>query len=253
MNKIAFNTANLVARVTGYQFKLNQWGVQATRTVEQTDEAAWRDICREIASHGYRNVEVWEAHAAPEVMDESRAKLWLTIMQDYGLTPMGYAGGLRKETVQVCQWLGIASINGGLSYSLEESEELCRQSGVSFNFENHPQKSAQEISDAIGGGSEALAVCVDTGWLGTQGVDAPAAIRDLGALVRHVHLKDVKSAGGHETCLLSEGVVDIAGCVQALKEIGYGGWYSWEDEPEDRNPMESATRNREYIEGLLGA
>ena len=45
--------------------------------------------------------------------------------------------------------------------------------------------------------------------------------------------------------------VDINGVIRALKEIGYNGWYSWEDEPEDRNPFDSAVRNREYIEARL--
>ena len=31
----------------------------------------------------------------------------------------------------------------------------------------------------------------------------------------------------------------------------YAGWYSWEDEPENRNPFDSAVRNREWIEKRL--
>ena len=38
-----------------------------------------------------------------------------------------------------------------------------------------------------------------------------------------------------------------------LKELGYAGWYSWEDEPEDRNPFDSAVRNRRWIEKQLAA
>lgn len=251
MAKIAFNSANLVARVTGYKFTLREWGVQSTKTVEQTDEKTWREICREIAASGYTAIEVWEAHAAPEVIDEQRAKTWRAILDENNLTPIGYAGSFRPETVRVCQWLGISTVNGGARQSVEESEKLAVSSGVVFNHENHPEKSAAEIVGAVGGGSERLGVCVDTGWLGTQGVDAPSAIRELGSLIRHVHLKDVIAAGGHETCLLGEGVVNIAGCIQTLQEIGYDGWYSWEDEPENRNPFDSAAANREYIEKLL--
>jgi len=134
---------------------------------------------------------------------------------------------------------------------LQETEQLARASGVRFCFENHPEKSVEEILAKIGGGSDVVGVAVDTGWLGTQGVDAPAAIRVLGDKVRHVHLKDVKAAGAHETCVLGSGVVDIPEVVAALRDIGYDGWYSWEDEPEDRNPFDSAIANREYIEKLL--
>jgi len=249
--KIAFNTANLVARVSGYQFQLSNWGAQHQQTIKLTDEDAWRDICREIAGYGFRAVEVWEAHAAPETLDENKAKIWKQILDDNGLQPIGYAGSFRPETVKICQWLDIPFVAGGARQSLEETEKLARESGVSFYFENHPEKSVEEILSKINGGSDVIGVAVDTGWLGTQGVDAPAAIRALGDKIRHVHLKDVKAAGGHETRVLGTGVVDIAGVVSALKEIGYDGWYSWEDEPEDRNPMDSAIANRQYIEKLL--
>jgi len=105
----------------------------------------------------------------------------------------------------------------------------------------------------LGGGNEWLGVCVDTGWLGTQGASGPKIIKELDDLVRHTHIKDVKAAGGHETVLLGEGVVDPGACIQALKGIGYEGWYSWEDEPEDRNPMDSAERNRLWIEERVKA
>lgn len=225
---------------------------QQARTIQATDETAWKAICREIAAAGYTAVEVWEAHAAPETLTRERAAAWLKILEDYGLQAIGYAGGLRRETLQVCQWLGISCINGGLGQCTPAAAaELCREFGVTFNFENHPEKSPDEILAGVDGGSEHLGVCLDTGWLGTQGVDAPAAVQRCGRHVRHVHLKDVKAPGKHETCLLGSGVVDLTGCIRALREIGYAGWYSWEDEPEDRNPFDSAARNREWIEQHL--
>ena len=88
-------------------------------------------------------------------------------------------------------------------------------------------------------------------WLGTQGVCGPAVIKTCGPLVRHTHVKDVKAAGKHETCLLGDGVADVGGCLAALRDVKYAGWYSREDEPEDRNPFDSAVRNREWIEKRL--
>ena len=93
-----------------------------------------------------------------------------------------------------------------------------------------------------------MAVAIDTGWLCTQGLEAPAAIRSLGRLIRHVHLKDVAQMGGHETVKLGTGVVDIPAVIHELKAIGYQGVLSWEDEPENRNPFEIASEMREYIQ-----
>lgn len=250
--RIAFNTANLVARFTNYRFELKRWGEQHQLTVVRTDEAAWASMCREIAAAGFTAVEIWEAHAAPESLTRAKAARWKQILDDHGLRPIGYAGGLRRETLQICQWLGIPRINGGLSGATpEQATGLCREFGVQFNVENHPEKTAAEALAKVGGGNEWLGLCVDTGWFGTQAANVPDAIRAGGKFVRHTHIKDVKAAGGHETCLLGTGVVIVAACVAALREMGYTGWYSWEDEPEDRNPFDSAVRNRQWLETRL--
>lgn len=248
----AFNTANLVARATGYRYQLSQWMEQHEKTIAATDEAAWRAICKEIAAGGWKAVEVWEAHAAPESLDEAKARTWKRILEDHGLTPIGYAGGLRPETLRVCEWLGIPQVSGGLRENTpEKATALCREHGIQFNIENHPEKSASELLAKVGGGNEWLGVCIDMGWLGTQGAPGPATIKACAPFVRNTHVKDVRKAGAHETCLLGEGVADVAGCIAALREVKYGGWYSWEDEPEDRNPFDSSVRNREWIERRL--
>jgi L-ribulose-5-phosphate 3-epimerase len=148
--------------------------------------------------------------------------------------------------------MGIPRVNGGLrDLAPDLATTLCRDHGIGFNLENHPERSAEELLAKIGGGNEWLGICIDMGWLGTQGVSAPDVIRACGALVRHTHVKDVKAAGAHDTCLLGEGVVRVAACLQALRQMKYAGWYSWEDEPEDRNPFDSAVRNRKWLEQQL--
>ena len=82
---VAFNTANLVARVTGYRYQLSQWMDQHKKTIAATDEAAWRAICQEIAAKGFKTVEVWEAHAAPESLDEAKARTWKRALDENGL------------------------------------------------------------------------------------------------------------------------------------------------------------------------
>jgi sugar phosphate isomerase/epimerase len=251
--KIAFNSANLVGRVTGYRFKMSDWRTNHERTAIQIDAKAFADICSEIAGTGFTAIELWQALADPSVMTEERAKEWRAIMDDHGLEPIGYGGYIGTGAERVSNWLGIDVINGMFGMSPDEATNLCREHGVRCNYENHPQKTVDEILAPIGGGNEWLGVCVDLGWLGTQGVDAPDMLRRLGPLVRHVHAKDVLAVGGHDTCALGDGIVDIARCLSVLHEIGYDGWLSWEDEPEDRNPMESAVDNRKWLERELEA
>jgi L-ribulose-5-phosphate 3-epimerase len=251
---IAFNTANLVARVTDWKFELSHWGEQDKLTVERTDEREWAAICTEIATAGFRAVEIWVAHVHPSKLTDARAKAFRKILDDNGLEPIGLAGTLNDDTARVCSQLGIPCCNGGFWGSdLETVRRLVRETSLRFNYENHPEKSADEIRSKIDGGSDRIGVALDTGWLGTHHLDGPAAVAALGALVRHVHLKDVTTLGGHDTCPLGQGVVDIAGVIKALKAGGYSGVLSWEDEPENRNPMLIAEQMREWIETTWNA
>jgi sugar phosphate isomerase/epimerase len=254
-SKIAFNTANLVARVSDWRFELDHWMDQHRKTVEKTDEREWAAICKEISDAGYRAVEIWVAHVDPAKMNDARAKAFRRILDDNGLEPIGLAATLNDETARVCRQLGIPACNGGYWGSDKATvQRLVAETGLRFNYENHPEKSVEQILAQIDNGAiPGVKAAVDTGWLGTQGVNVPAAIRQLGDLVGHVHVKDVRAAGGHMTCPLGEGIVDVPGVIAALKEMGYTGWLSWEDEPEDRNPMEIAGRMREWIEGQLAA
>lgn len=253
MKKVAFNTANLVGQVTGWRFDLARWGEQDRLTRQQTDERAWARICVEIAAAGYRAVEIWVAHVDPPQMTDSRARTYRQILDDHGLQPIGLAGALNEENARVCQQLGITVCNGGYWGSDPATvKRLMRSTGIGFNYENHPETSPAEIREQIAELGEGAGIALDTGWLGTRGIDPVQAVRELGTLVKHVHVKDVVEAGGHHTCPLGEGVVDLPGTFAALKAIGYDGWYSWEDEPEDRNPMEIAARMRTWIEERIG-
>jgi sugar phosphate isomerase/epimerase len=96
-----------------------------------------------------------------------------------------------------------------------------------------------------------IGVAVDTGWLVTQGADVLTEMKNLGSLVRHVHVKDVLHAGAHETCPLGKGAANLAEVIAYLKASGYTGWYSWEDEPEERNPMLIAAKSQRWIQSEL--
>jgi hypothetical protein len=173
------------------------------KTVATADEGGATRHLQGDRGRRFKAVEVWEARA--RTLDgPGRGPGGASSRQR--LAPVAYAGGLRPETLRICQWLGIPHVDGGLRESTpEKATALCREHGIRFNIENHPEKSASEILAKIGGGNEWLGVCIDTGWLGTQGAPGTATIEACAPFVRHTHIKDVKAAGKHETCLLGEG------------------------------------------------
>jgi L-ribulose-5-phosphate 3-epimerase len=248
---IAFNTANLVAQVTNWKFELKHWGDQHKATVAKTDEKQFEAICKQIALAGYSAVELWIAHIDPAGMTDKRAANYRSILSSFGLTPIAIAGGINAEHARVATLLNIPQCCGGIGGTTPaEAAKITHDTGIRFNHENHPEKTVDEIRKKIDFGVGGIGIAVDTGWMGTQALPAPAAILELGSLVKHVHLKDIKASGAHETVKLGTGIVDIPGCVASLKKIGYTGPLSWEDEPEDRNPFDIAVEMRLYIQQL---
>jgi len=63
-----------------------------------------------------------------------------------------------------------------------------------------------------------------------NGEDADATIRNLGAYVRHVHLRDSDEQGGYN--VLGEGSLPVGEMVRALSSIDYDGFISLEWKPE---------------------
>lgn len=243
---IAFNMANLVAHYSDYRFKLADWSAQHELAVARTDLPAWEDLCARIAAAGYDAVEVWVAHVERCTDDAERADRFGVALERHGLRPIALAAGLTDATATICQRLKIPCVCGTIR-NKDTAIGLMRSTGILVNHENHPEKSVAEIREQIDGGANGLAVALDTGWLATQGVEAAPAVRELGRLIRHVHVKDVAAFGGHETVPLGIGVVDVPAVLRELKAIGYEGVLSWEDEPEDRNPFEVAAAMREYL------
>ena len=139
--------------------------------------------------------------------------------------------------------MGIPAANGG--YWGNDASTRCggssRQPASSATTKTTRRSPSRKSVGRIEGGGPGIGLCVDTGWLGTKGIDAESAIRTLGPLVRHVHVKDVQGRGvARNLPPRRTGAWGSPPSSAALKEIGYQGWYSWEDEPEDRNPMEIA-------------
>lgn len=70
-----------------------------------------------------------------------------------------------------------------------------------------------------------------TFFLGKE--DAETTIKNLGAYVRHVHIKDAVTEGGNtEFCLMGEGTLPVEEMMLALRSVNYDGFVSLEWNPE---------------------
>jgi inosose dehydratase len=113
-----------------------------------------------------------------------------------------------------------------------------------------------------------VGICLDVGHDIVGGGDPVAAIRALGARVRHVHLKDVDPSAldglraGAFSGLgdavrnglfteLGAGALDLDGVIEALMEHDYDGWLMVEQDRSFGPPSESAAIGRRVLAATL--
>jgi sugar phosphate isomerase/epimerase len=259
MTTVSFMSANYVAREVG--FRMHGWGHgdratnDAFRPLETYAERLGA-LLDDVVGLGFGAVDVWGAHLSPEWAADEHVDSALRVLAERGLEVASYqVYAPAKHLERVCaiaERLGTGVLAGFVPVEDERLPGLLERHGLVFGLENHPEPTPQVMLDKVGDRPR-VGVCVDTGWFGTQGYDAPRAIEELGDRVVHVHLKDVLHVGEpHDTCRWGDGVVDVEGCVRALRRIGYAGAISVEHEPETYDPSEDARAMRAQLEGWLG-
>ncbi len=248
---ISYMGANLVAQQIGYRMQISDWmrGDDAAndyyRPIE-TFPARFEALAQLVVDAGFTAVDIWVAQlnwawATAEHVTAARA-----VLDRHGLTVPSYAGNYGanpaefEQACQVAQGLG-ARILGGNTELLQSDRAtlvaLLTKYDLVFGYENHGPGTPEQFLDTIGPDADGrIGTAVDTGWWATFGVDAAHAIRVLGPRILHVHLKDIKAVGGHQTCALGEGIVPIRECITALAELGYTGPVAIEHEREDGDP-----------------
>lgn len=261
MNTLSFITANYVAKELGYRMT-EGWdqGNAATQAAfkplgqfEQKFDAMLGDI----KALGFQAIDLWGAHLHASWATDEHLNLAKDLLAKHELEVISLAAWIDsletlKGTAKLAAALGASSIGGGamrLSEFRTEAEAVLKHHGVKLGIENHPEKTPEEVLQQIGNGADGfIGTAVDTGWWATQGVSAPQAIRDLKEHLIHIHLKDIKAAGEHETCRLGTGVVPIRGCLDALQEMGYEGALGIEHEPETFDPSEDVRASVKFVQ-----
>jgi sugar phosphate isomerase/epimerase len=268
MPNVSFISANFVARALNYSGgSTADWGTfdKATRSSASADD--FMRIAMEVSEAGFDAIDIWDAHCDwRKVGHEDDIEQIKGACSQFDLAITSYAGGLNaadmanvEKLLKFMKQLGTNLYAGGiwgadLPAVWPTVDALCAKLGSRFAFENHPEKSTDEILAKIDNGKwKHVGVALDTGWCGTQGVDAVEAaktLRDKDKLFI-VHLKDVKAAGAHDTCTLGDGVVPIEKVVRYLTQSGWQGTFCIEHEPFDRDPMpeivESLKRVKQWM------
>lgn len=246
MSRIAFTTANFVARETGWS--MHGWGHGDRATNEafaplETYRGRLDVLLRDVRALGFDAIDLWGAHLSPDWATDDHLAVAREVLDAHGVEVVTYATwigpGVVERACELTRGLGTDVIGAGASGDLAALAPVLREHGVTLAIENHPERTPAELLAKIEAGDGTMAATIDTGWWATQGYHPVRAIEELAGRVLHVHLKDVRHEGEpHETCRWGEGIVPIEECVRALRRLGYGGALSIEHEPETEDPSD---------------
>ena len=231
--------------------------------------------CVELDVHpGYAETMMWQREGQQKLAENARSHgceicsiclgaLWTTSPASDDGSVRNAACQLMQESTEVAAGLGatwiLAPITPG-GDGVSEADNVSRwieavkavapaaeDNGVFICLENVGRGCGKSAADLLrlieGADMPHVGAYYDMGNAILFGNDPVQEIRQLGNLVRIVHIKD-------HSDLLGQGDVPIRSCLQALNDIGYEGRGVMETMPTD-DPVHAATYNLGFVHGLL--
>jgi Sugar phosphate isomerases/epimerases len=262
--KLAFMTANYVAEALQYRPGL-EWGEYQEETFRKFHSSSFayefERLLDRIKQMGFEALELWVAHLDPIQATSEMIQTAVSLLERYEMQVVSYTPSFRtpnagrdeiKKVYETAKAIGAPVLaNGFHASNASVIHELGKQYGIKYGIENHPEKNAQEVLQQIEGFAPWIGSTLDTGWFAMQGYDPVQAVQELKEHLVHVHLKDVVSAGGHDSCTLGQGIVPISDVIRQLKAINYQGALTIEHEPMDHDPSDEVRQSLIYVRTLL--
>jgi len=176
-----------------------------------------------------------------EMKPETRKKL-KDLLQSKGITMMAF-GVIGPKTVDEWKKYFELGKDMGVSYITAEPKKdqwnqvdsLAGVYGIKVAIHDHPRPNAYAAPDsvlaAIGGHSN-IGSCADVGHWSRNGYDPVDCLKKLSGHVYGVHLKDIKKFDDPkaEDTAVSKGVIKFPAIFQELKDQGFTGMFSIEQE-----------------------
>ncbi len=129
--------------------------------------------------------------------------------------------------------------------SFDSLDKLVAEYGIRIAIHNHGPgalyDSLESVVDAVQGRHKLIGACVDTGHFIRSKVDPVKAVRELGARVYALHIKDeAKQEKASHNVVIGSGHLDVVGLFRALRDIKFpaDGDLSLEYEANPDNPID---------------
>ncbi len=137
--------------------------------------------------------------------------------------------------------------------TVREATDMAKANGIRFSIENHTHTLVPDamafrmLWDRIK--DPALGMNLDIGWLQLQREYPPLGIYQAGKHLVNVHIRDIDGVGLRFVGI-GEGVMDFSGVIKALKDIGFSGYLTFEQDgvPDMRGVL---ARGRDMLRKLI--
>ncbi|MBM6596289.1 sugar phosphate isomerase/epimerase family protein [Microvirga pudoricolor] len=137
--------------------------------------------------------------------------------------------------------------------SLAQVTRYCEEKGIKFALEGHAHvivsgtDAMLRLFDRIP--SKALVINFDTSWHFIQREYLPMSVYKLKDRIGHVHLRDSDGLLFYGAPV-GQGIIDMRGLIQTLREVGYDGFLSFEYSGFE-DYLGVAGQSKDYIERIL--
>ena len=231
-----------VDRYSGFKMGLQSYSLRHF-SLEQTIE--------HVADLGLHWVEFYPRHYAV-THDESRMAEVAALLEphDMHLPVHGVHnfGGDESQNRRVFEFAKLAGIPLLSAHPSPDSfpilDELVKEFDIKIGIHNHgPRHRYDRIEDslkAVAPWDKRIGFCPDTGHCMRSGEDPVEMVRRMGDRLYGMHLKDharIARDNPPET-ILGEGVIDLKGLCQAMREVEFDAPISLEYELNPRNPLD---------------
>ena len=218
-----------------------------------------------LAHAGQHDAALQSAMEVARLLAPAGAML-LVLADEMSSARMAVAGSVDegRDGMNASQWDGAARL-------LDRVARAGRELGLSSVFHHHCGtyiETPGEVERLLAmTDPQMLGLCLDTGHYVYGGGDPVDCARRHGKRIRHLHLKDVKPPVLERVrreripyldairmgvfCELGQGGVNLTGVIHELTAAGFDGWAVFEQDVDPTqpgcNPLESATRSRNYL------
>jgi len=141
--------------------------------------------------------------------------------------------------------------------TLPKLEKYVREYDIKIAVHNHGKTdknfpSPQSVLKAVKGMDPRCGLCIDVGHTAEIGIDPVESIREAGARLHDVHIKDLRDMSDAETQVpVGDGKMPVAAIFRQLKQMRYRGGVMLEYEADENNPLPGMARSFSFMRGVL--